>query len=298
MMGEYLITQRDISDGVVFSDEVAFGGWPLDDHYPGGFYHRGIPNIAPPTPAPYSLPYRALYSKNVENLFFTGRNISMTHAAMSSIRVMATCALLGQAVGFAAAVGTKRGLTPHGVYREAIGEVQALLQDADCFLPSRRRTISPLCQGAALGAPDLLRNGEDRAHRLYGTDREGAAYKAPLGEEIVYRFESAPLSAVHIVFDSDLNRKTLDGSYCERTHTTRAIHRKDSPRQHLPHTLCRSFVLYGEREGERLLLLRVEDNRRRTYHLPLSGEYDALILVPLSSWGDGDTVNVISFDFK
>ena len=298
MLGEYLITQRDLSDGVIFPDEVAYGGWPLDDHFPGGFYHRGAPNVAPPTPAPYSLPYRALYSKNVENLFFAGRNISMTHTAMSSIRVMATCALLGQAVGCAAAVGTKRDLTPNGVCREAIGEVQAMLMDADCFLPSRRREISLLCKRASLDAPDTLRNGEDRAHKLYGTDREGAAYEAPLGKQITYRFEKSALSAVHIVFDSDLDRQTLDGSECERTHTIRTIHRKDSPRQHMPKTLCRSFVLYGECNGERRELLHIEDNRRRAYHLPLNADYDALILVPLSTWGDGNTVNVISFDFK
>ena len=92
-----MITQRDISDGRVFEDEIAYGGWKLDDHFPGGFWHRGTPNTDIPTPAPYSIPYRALYSENVENLFFAGRNISMTHMAMSSIRVMATCALLGEA---------------------------------------------------------------------------------------------------------------------------------------------------------------------------------------------------------
>ena len=116
MVGEVMISQRDVSDGVVFPDEVAYGGWPLDDHFPGGFYHKGAPNTNRMTPAPYSIPYRSLYSKNVENLFFAGRNISMTHMAMSSIRVMATCALLGEAVGKAAGIAVKEKLTPHGVY--------------------------------------------------------------------------------------------------------------------------------------------------------------------------------------
>lgn len=86
------------------------GGWPLDDHFPLGFYHNRVANTNFPTPAPYTLPYRALYSKNVENLFFAGRNISMTHMAMSSIRVMATCALLGQAVGTAAFYRIRKGI--------------------------------------------------------------------------------------------------------------------------------------------------------------------------------------------
>lgn len=86
MVGEYTVTQRDISLGKVFDDEVAYGGWQLDDHFPGGFYHRGKPTTNIPTASPYSLPYRALYSANVENLFFAGRNISMTHMAMSSMQ--------------------------------------------------------------------------------------------------------------------------------------------------------------------------------------------------------------------
>jgi len=107
MRGEYVISQRDISEGRVFEDTVAFGGWPLDDHYPAGYYHKGTPNTDFKTPSPYCLPYRALYSSNVENLFFAGRNISMTHMAMSSMRVMATCALLGEAVGKAASIAAK-----------------------------------------------------------------------------------------------------------------------------------------------------------------------------------------------
>jgi len=116
MCGEYTVSQRDISNNTVFPDTVAFGGWPLDDHYPAGYYHRGTPNTDFCTPAPYCLPYRSLYSRNVSNLLFAGRNISMTHTAMSSVRVMATCALLGQAVGTAVSIAKKNGIPPHGVY--------------------------------------------------------------------------------------------------------------------------------------------------------------------------------------
>ena len=296
LMGEYVVTQRDICDGRVFSDEVAFGGWSLDDHFPGGFYHHGAPNVYGKAPSPYSLPYRALYSKNVENLYFAGRNISMTHLAMSSIRVMATCALLGQAVGTAAAVATERGLTPHGVYREAMNEVQEKLMQADCFLPSRRREISAICRAAELNAPDTLRNGEDRAHRFYGT--EGVpAYAAACEGEISYRFPAAHVASVHIVLDSDLDRLTLDGSQCERTHGTRMVHRKDSPRYHLPTTLCRAFTLYGEKDGERRVLLDVTENRKRCYHLPVDAELTGLTLVPHAAWGEGD-VPILSFDFN
>ena len=101
-MGDYILTQGDIESLRTFPDIVAYGGWPLDDHHPDGFWHAGNPNVWGRTPAPYGIPYRCVYSKNIENLFFAGRNISLTHAAMSSARVMATCATLGEAVGCAA----------------------------------------------------------------------------------------------------------------------------------------------------------------------------------------------------
>lgn len=298
MCGEYIVTQRDISGGRVFEDEIAYGGWPLDDHFPGGFYHRGVPNTDFSTPAPYSLPYRALYSKNVENLFFAGRNISMTHTAMSSIRVMATCALLGEAVGKAAALATKNNLTPHGVYLENLAELQRLLLNEDCFLPSKRREVSDACKNATLiGASDAIRNGEDRIHERYGSDENSGKCHVVAGEAVEYRFAPTKVSSVHIVFDSDLNRETLPGGWCEQGHSTRANHLLDSPIMHMPTTLCREFTLIGSKDGVEDVILDVTDNRKRAWHIGCNKVYDSIRLIPKKSWGDG-TIAVISFDFS
>lgn len=297
MMGEYIITQKDISEGKVFEDEVAFGGWPLDDHFPGGFYHRGVPNTNFQTPAPYSLPYRALYSRNVDNLFFAGRNISMTHMAMSSIRVMATCALLGEAVGKAVAIATKNNYHPHDVYLQDLPRLQDMLLQGDCFLPSKLRSVSGTCLAATLSGSDALRNGQDRPHRLYGTDDTTCCDTVPAGDSITYQFPKCDVSAVHIVFDSDLDRKTLEGSQCERIHGTRCNQRLDSPMLYMPKTLCRSFRLEGICDGSRETLLEVTDNRKRAYHLELNRPLEQLILTPLTSWGEEDRIRVISFDF-
>ncbi len=304
MCGEYMITQRDISDGVVFEDEIAYGGWPLDDHFPGGFYHKrnaGAPiNTNAPTPSPYSIPYRALYSKNVENLYFAGRNISMTHMAMSSIRVMATCSLLGEAVGKAAALAVKNNCTPHGVYKHHTKELQSLLLDEGCFLPSIKREISEKCKSAELtGADDVIRNGEDRAHVVYATNDLTSAYTANVNSEICYTFPKTTVESVHITFDSDLNRRTLPFSECEREHSMRANRPLDFPQMHMPLTLCREFELYGELNGERRLITKSENNRKRTLKISVNGEFDKLILVPKRSWDDASTtVPVISFDFR
>lgn len=298
MCGEYMVTQKDITGGTVFPDEIAFGGWPLDDHFPGGFYHKGCPNTYYSTPAPYSIPYRALYSRNVENLFFAGRNISMTHTAMSSIRVMATCALLGEAVGKAASIAVKNDYTPHDVYLSELEQLQNLLMNEDCFLPSKTREISPVCHGAELNIQGhVIRNGQDRAHRIYNTDERTCAYEAKAGEEISYTFDEAKVSAVHIVFCSDLNRDTLPGSHCERTHSTRANQRLDSPQMHMPKTLCKAFRVIGERKGEKQVLLEVTDNRKRAYHVQVDRALDKLTLIPISGWDDSESIPVISFDF-
>ena len=98
-VGDYIMNQNDVRDGGHFDDIAAYGGWTMDDHNPAGINTKDKPNIFHPAPSPFGIPYRCLYSVNIENLYFAGRNISVTHTAMSASRVMATCALLGQAVG-------------------------------------------------------------------------------------------------------------------------------------------------------------------------------------------------------
>lgn len=296
MLGEYLLTQRDVSDGKVFPDEIAFGGWPLDDHFPGGFYHKGTPNTDIATPAPYSIPYRTLYSANVDNLFFAGRNISVTHLALSSTRVMATCALLGEAVGKAAYLAVKNSCAPHDVYLHHVAALQELLLDADCFLPSKRRTVSEACAAAVLdGADSRIRNGMDRAHPMYG--EAGNAQLCTPGSAITYRFPETQVESIHIVFDSDLNRKTLPGSWVEQVRCMRSNQRLDQPLTALPTTLCKAFAVTGYLDGKEIFSLQMDENRKRSHHIKLGQTFDTLVLTLKESWGDAQ-IPVISFDFK
>jgi len=298
MVGEYTITANDVLQNTPFDDAVAYGGWPIDDHFPAGFFHHGQPNTNICPSAPYSVPYRALYSANVSNLFFAGRNISMTHMAMSSIRVMATCSLLGQAVGTAAAVASAYGLTPHGVYLERIAEVQEKLMEADCFLPEKTRKISSLCLETAIENGDAnLKNGQDRPNALYGTDTCGMDVSN--GTPLIYRFDRCHrVEAVHMVFDSDLDRNTLPGDVCERTHTMRSNVLLDSPQAYVPKTLCKAFVLEAETEDGTVELYRTENNLRRAHHIHLGRDVKALRLIPLANWGGTEKTRVFSFDFK
>ena len=222
----------------------------------------------------------------------------MTHMAMSSIRVMATCALLGEAVGKAAALAVSNNLTPHDVYLEKLSDLQEKLLNADCFLPSKTRTVSEVCKNASLeGASDTIRNGQDRAHAIYGTQESTDYCHLAAGEKVVYRFAPATVSSIHLVFSSDINRNTLIGTDTERRRSTRANCRLDSPQQPMPQPLCREFRLIGELDGKEYELLHVTDNRKRAYHLTPNQVFDKLVLIPISTWG-GETADLISFDFN
>jgi len=101
--GDHILTMGDVDAQAFFPDAVAYGGWGFDHHPPGGFHDKDNPSTHRYLRGPHNIPLRSLYSRNVTNLFFAGRNISATHYALSSTRVMLTCAQLGEAVGAAAA---------------------------------------------------------------------------------------------------------------------------------------------------------------------------------------------------
>lgn len=295
MTGEYIITQPDISGGKIFEDTVAYGGWPLDEHAPDGF-EDGTKITQTRTPSPYCIPYRSLYSKNVTNLFFAGRNISATHLAMSSTRVMATCALMGQAVGTAAAIAVKNELAPNGVYKEKLSELQETLMRDDCFLPNFKRSVSGLCQITPIYGGNALKDGCDRPHRLYGSEKCGVTVKT--GTALEYKFDKEQLiGSVHITFDSDLDRETLPGGHCERTHTMRCNTLLGSPQFYVPKTLCKKFKLEIITENGAETTMDENENLRRAYDVPINKNVLGIRLIPESTWGGGEDVNVFSFDF-
>ena len=78
---------------------------------------------------PYPIPYRCLYSRNVSNLFMAGRNISVTHVALGTIRVMRTTGMMGEVVGMAAAVCKKHNAAPRDVYRSHLSDLKELFEE-------------------------------------------------------------------------------------------------------------------------------------------------------------------------
>lgn len=113
--GDYMLTQQDIVERRVHDDTVSFGGWAIDLHPAEGVYSASSPCTQWHSKGVYPIPYRCLYSRNINNLFLAGRIISASHIAFGSTRVMATCAHNAQAVGVAAALCRRDNLLPRNL---------------------------------------------------------------------------------------------------------------------------------------------------------------------------------------
>ncbi len=276
-VGDHILTQNDVRAAGPFDDIAAYGGWSMDDHHPSGFYYPGAPTQFHWAPSPYGIPYRCLYSRTIGNLFCAGRNISATHAALSSTRVMSTCAILGQAVGTAAAIAVREGTGPRGIYAQHLRELQRILMDDDCYLPGLQREIAPLCRAASLeataGDPEPMRNGVDRP---VGEDDNG--WKVPCGEQATYTWEgSVEVEGVRLVFDSDLYANGLGMPHS---------YPLDMPELVPPETLVKAYRLEArDGAGQWRILHECEDNYQRLVRIPLPVQATAIRFTPLATWG-------------
>ncbi len=146
-----------------FEDAVAIGGWPMDDHPPGGFDAVDLPPCVQVKTPVFNIPYRSLYSRNIENLMLGGRLISATHAAFTSTRVMATCAVVGQAVGTAAALCAKHDCLPREIYADKtkLAELQStLLRDDQSIVDRKNQDELDLARKATVTASGETEEGK------------------------------------------------------------------------------------------------------------------------------------------
>ena len=122
IVGDLILREQDLTRPIPYEDGTCTTTWRIDQHYPMEKNSADYPGeewmsygkLMPIDP--YAIPYRCLYSRDVPNLFMAGRDISVTHVALGSVRVMRTCAMMGEVVGMAAAVCSRRGSMPRDVY--------------------------------------------------------------------------------------------------------------------------------------------------------------------------------------
>lgn len=134
LLGDYILSQNDIAENRSHEDTVAYAGWVLDVHHPCGFFTAG-PQAHLEHMGRSAIPFRCLYSRNIDNLMMAGRNISVTHVALGKTRVMRTCALTGWAAGLGAAIAIREQSSPRLVGSEHIQELQQSLLKDGGFLP-------------------------------------------------------------------------------------------------------------------------------------------------------------------
>lgn len=288
-IGDHILTQNDIEAEGKFYDLVAYGGWSMDDHFPAGFNHPKAGTIFHPAPSPYGIPYGSLYSRNIDNLFCAGRCHSATHAAMSSTRVMATTSLMGQAVGTAAAIAIRDGLTPREVREQKITELQNMLMDDDCWLPWHTRKIPQLSLRAKLtadvGDAEQLRTGIDRP-----IDGNPNSWSGITENCITYSFKtSTTVKEVRIIFDSDLDRK--EKNMC-------SYYPRNAPPRAVPKSITKAFRIEAEQsDGTWKIIHKESNNYQRLVRIHLNTDTRAIRLIPESTWGSGK-VRIFAFDVK
>jgi hypothetical protein len=200
---------------------------------------------------------------------------------------MATCSLLGQAVGTAAAVAVRHRTTPRGVYQSHLAEVQQALQWDDSYLPFRPRAATPLTVRARLtasaGDPEALRNGWDRQ---IGDQRN--SWDAGPGDWVTLEWDQAvALSGVRLAFDPDLSRTV---------HNMVSYYTLAPQNFSVPPSLVKAFsVELLTTGGAWVTAVVVADNHQRLVLVPLAAEARALRFRAQATWGSPQ-VRVFALD--
>lgn len=223
LLGPHVLVQSDVQNGRIFPDAVAYGGWAIDIHPPEGV---DVPDEPPFTPTHldqvYTIPLRALISRNIPNLLFAGRNISATHVAFASTRVMGTCAVMGQAIGTAVALAKRDKLSLKGMFeKEQIKKLQQQLLKDDAFIPTlknedaddkaRHATITA---SSSTSKPELV---------IDGVSRDLIGKFGPWADQKIHHWSSKELPAwlevrfpkpvevreIHLTFDSGFHRELM-----------------------------------------------------------------------------------------
>ncbi len=216
-LGPHILTQGDVESGRTFDDQVAYGGWWLDLHPPAGVDAPGEPAcVQHHIPHLYGIPLRCLYSRNVGNLFFAGRNISATHVAFASTRVMGTCAAMGQAIGCAAALlrDSSGSIADLATPEFVVGLQQFLLRQDAYLLGIVANDPVDLSRSACCRA-DSEKPDAPAANLLNGMNRTVEAAWGPWAEAAGNFWESAALPAqINLEWAAPQKIKEIDLTFC------------------------------------------------------------------------------------
>lgn len=275
LVGDYILNENDVMQARHFPDTIAYAGWKIDIHHPRGLFSGKEGPFYCNAKAPVSeIPYRCIYSRNIQNLWMAGRNISVSHIALGTTRVMATCALIGQAAGTAAALALRLGETPKGIGERHIRELQQQLLRDDFYLPGVKnedqgdlaRTAE--CRASSTAAPQQLPVPSITMRSLDGSpsnvingwnrpNPDGwnmwiSDPARPLPQSLALRWRDRPvtLRTIQITFDTDLEKSQK--------------HRFKQKNSHRFVRQCvRDFSVEVYTNGQWIAVASIKDNWRR-----------------------------------
>lgn len=282
---DYMLTENDILSNRRFDDKVAYGGWDIDVHT-GLFALDEKPSFIYPIEGSYDIPYRSYCVKDFKNLFVGGRCMGASKLAMSSTRVMGTCAIGGQAIGTAAAMlcNTKA----ENIRDINIKELQQNLLRDDCYLPmlvnednsdlARNAKITVSSEENVFFAENLI-NGITRSV----DGKNNVWHSLPLEENkpeyILLSLENkSTVNTVQLVFDSDFNTEKK---------ITLSSTRQNQQKIGVPSELVRDFSVELISNGVVVEKSEIKDNCQRLVKL----NFDAVICDTVNvtftkTWGD------------
>lgn len=138
IMGELVLNENDVRNQVAYPDASFTTTWTLDLHYaqpkntarfPGWEWQSYCHNSDKSSwIRPYHVPYRVLCAKGFDNLFIGGRNMSVTHMALGTVRVQATLGMAGEVIGMAAKLCHDHHIAPREVYEHYLPQLQEMMR--------------------------------------------------------------------------------------------------------------------------------------------------------------------------
>jgi len=264
LMGDYILSESDILEHKIFDDAVVYGGWCIDLHAPHGLLDFDVlPSDCQHFNGVYTVPYRSYYSKNIDNLFMAGRDISTTKLGLASTRILGCCAIGGQAVGTAAALCTKYGIKTPRELAPHIRELQQIILKDDGFLPGfKNEDEADFALKASFEASSFVPGGEPVkvidgiSRRLDGDEHgwvsNGISENGEVLKMVLPKAET--LSQLRITFDSNF-------SYPIRV--TMAKNRQVQQRIGVPMELVKDYDVVLLKDGKEVALKEIRGNVQR-----------------------------------
>ena len=220
LLGDVILTREDIVAKKEFPDGTVPTTWDIDLHYPkeqfakkfadDPFISKAVFDKSVDKKHGYPVPYRCFYSRNVENLFMAGRDVSVTHEALGTVRVMKTGGMIGEVVGKAASLCVKMDVMPRAIYERYFPELQELLQlpgaarranvNDTPTLPADYKPLPPAAEKTE-GAPGIPVKSlpglalDDSQAKLTGKWAEGHGLPGFYGDGYRYRGAKEPGAA-------------------------------------------------------------------------------------------------------